>query len=60
MVAFYLRDGILKAALKLKYALVKLILSNDSRYLCLPAEVTLPCGSHNVNTAHLGCYFVIL
>lgn len=34
MVAFYFRDGILKAALNVKYALEKLIPSNDGRYLC--------------------------
>lgn len=39
----------------LKYAFVKWILSNDERYLCLPAKVALPCGSNNVNTAHFAC-----
>lgn len=57
MAAFYLRDGVLKTALSLKYSSVKLILSNDGRYLCLPAKVALPCGSHNVNRAHSACQF---
>lgn len=55
MVAFYLRDGILKDAFNLKYAFVKLILSNDGRSLCSPAKVALPCSSHNVSTTHAAC-----
>ena len=60
LVAFYLRDGILKAAFNLKYTFCKTNPVKWHSSLCSPAKVALQCGSHNVNTAHAVANFGIL
>ena len=55
LVAFYLRDGILKATFNWKYTFCKTNPVKWHSSLCSPAKVAMPCGSHNVNTAHAAC-----
>ena len=53
--SFYLRDGILKATFNWKYTFCKTNPVKWHSSLCSPAKVAMPCGSHNVNTAHAAC-----